>query len=481
LYFTSEIQTGLFRPGDNTLGVTVQGVQRVSISNTQTSLTTPLAGTTATFTSTGTSNILNQSGITISNTSSAVKLEVVNGQLSTGQNSQLVTGVFRSSNPDTSLLEISEVRGIAGSSWESSGIRLQQRIDSSYMAYIQFNTGTAIENSKGISFGTGIGGTINAPVERLRITDGGNVGIGTSSPTSKLEVVGDVKANNIRIKLTGNITIYVATNGNNSNTGLTVGSPFATVQKAWDKLFTEYDLTGYQATIQLADGNYDQTLLASGLMVGQLDDAVVITGGTGVNWGYTTQNGSTIVCDGAFIALTGGMKILRGVWLGATPTDQSGWCIVSQVYGIVIIENINFGYAIHGHMAANAFGIIQINGSYTISDGAGSGNNSAVVGRHMLAVSKGIIQTSLTTGKTVTIAPNVRFRWGGDTYPGYFVESNYLGIVNLASAVYLTWQNPDNVTLATKYVVSYNALLATGGQTVPGIGAGVVTTGGQVS
>jgi hypothetical protein len=555
LYFTSETNTGLFRPGANTLGVTVLGGQRVSISDTQTSLTTPLAGTTATFTSTGTSNILNQTGITISNTLSAVKLEVVNGQLSTEQNSQLVTSVFRSLNPNTSRLEISEVRGITGSTWESSGIRLQQKIDTSYMAYIQFNTGTAIANSKGISFGTGIGGTINAPVERLRITDGGNVGIGTSSPayklqvvgdaetqpfavsagsgnitygyfgsqgylwhaggpfnfgtfdayelrlatsnavrltvtnagdvgigtsspTNKLEVVGDVKANNIRIKLTGNITIYVATNGNNSNTGLTVGSPFATVQKAWDTLYNGYDLNGYQATIQLADGTYNQTLLARGLITGQQELAVVITGGTGVTWDYSqTQNGSTIICNGALITLTGGMTIQRSKAGVTVPTDQSGWCIISQIYGAVIIQNIKFGYAIHGHMVANAFGVIVIGGSYSISGGAGDSISTAVAGRHMLATSKGIIQTSLDTGKTVTITASVTFSWGVN--PGYFVDSNYLSLVNLAATTYLTWVNPGNVT-AKRYSVSYNAVIATGGQLVPGNQPGEVTTGGQV-
>ena len=189
LYFTSETDTGLFKQSAGTMGVTVLGGQKVAISNTQTSLTTPLAGTTATFTTSGTTNSLNQSGITISNTVSAVKLEVVNGQLSTVQNSQLVTSVFRSLNNNTSLLEISEVRGITGSSWETAGIRLQQRIDATYMGYIQFNTGTSVSNSGGFSIGTGTAGSLNAVVERMRITSTGNVGIGTTSPENKLHIV----------------------------------------------------------------------------------------------------------------------------------------------------------------------------------------------------------------------------------------------------------------------------------------------------
>jgi hypothetical protein len=59
-----------------------------------------------------------------------------------------------------------------------------------------------------------------SPVERLRITNGGNVGIGTSSPTEKLDVSGTVKATAFSGPLTGNVTGDVT--GNVSGTSANV-------------------------------------------------------------------------------------------------------------------------------------------------------------------------------------------------------------------------------------------------------------------
>ena len=40
-------------------------------------------------------------------------------------------------------------------------------------------------------------------VERIRINSSGNVGIGTTSPTAKLDVVGDIKTNGASVATTG--------------------------------------------------------------------------------------------------------------------------------------------------------------------------------------------------------------------------------------------------------------------------------------
>jgi len=56
--------------------------------------------------------------------------------------------------------------------------------------------------------------------------------------------------------LTADRTYYVATTGNDGNSGLTVGSPFLTLQKAIDVIAGDLDIRGYNLTIQLADGTY---------------------------------------------------------------------------------------------------------------------------------------------------------------------------------------------------------------------------------
>lgn len=59
--------------------------------------------------------------------------------------------------------------------------------------------------------------------------------------------------------LTANRTYYVATTGSDSNDGLTVGTPFLTIQKAVDTV-ASIDPQEFDVEIQLADGTYDEVL-----------------------------------------------------------------------------------------------------------------------------------------------------------------------------------------------------------------------------
>lgn len=59
----------------------------------------------------------------------------------------------------------------------------------------------------------------------------------------------------LREQLAANRTYYVSTTGNNANSGLSAGTPFATLQKAVDEAH-KLDCSIYNVTIQLADGSY---------------------------------------------------------------------------------------------------------------------------------------------------------------------------------------------------------------------------------
>ena len=61
-----------------------------------------------------------------------------------------------SGSANTDFLEISNFRSSAGSSWTSAGYRLQQKVDSTWMGWMQFNNGDGSStNNNGISWGTG--------------------------------------------------------------------------------------------------------------------------------------------------------------------------------------------------------------------------------------------------------------------------------------------------------------------------------------
>jgi hypothetical protein len=81
-------------------------------------------------------------------------------------------------NGDTLL--ISKYRISNGSDWTTAGSRIQQLVDSTYHAYMQFNG----NNSEGISFGTGGNANPLSVQERMRIDSSGNVTISGGSVAS---------------------------------------------------------------------------------------------------------------------------------------------------------------------------------------------------------------------------------------------------------------------------------------------------------
>lgn len=133
---------------------------------------------------------INTSGdMGIGTASPTAKLEVRAEDLGTALNDvsemQRVSG---SVGGNGSNLDIRHIRTAAGSTWNQAGTRIQQKIDATWMGYMQFNGSS---NDGGIAFGTGL--TTTAPgnvAERMRITQAGNVGIGTTAPGYPLDVNG---------------------------------------------------------------------------------------------------------------------------------------------------------------------------------------------------------------------------------------------------------------------------------------------------
>ena len=90
-------------------------------------------------------------------------------------------------NGNASYLRIKATRNTDGSNWTTASTKLVQVIDVTEMGYIEYNPNGA---NYGMAFGQG-------GSEWARFLSGGNLGIGTTNPTSKLHVVGNVLVSGI--------------------------------------------------------------------------------------------------------------------------------------------------------------------------------------------------------------------------------------------------------------------------------------------
>ena len=124
-----------------------------------------------------------QSGnVGIGTSSPSAKLDITGPTVSGTAGAQSVVARFIAVTGNTDILDISNVRGTAGADWQTAGFRIQQKVDSTWMGYMQFNGTAAGTNNYGISFGTG--GSIvsaNSVTERLRITSNGGIAFSGAS------------------------------------------------------------------------------------------------------------------------------------------------------------------------------------------------------------------------------------------------------------------------------------------------------------
>jgi hypothetical protein len=175
---TGDTNTGMFFPAADTIAFAEGGIEAMRI---------------------------NSSGNVVIGTSTdrGAKLTIDAGTLGNTAGSQSKYQIFASASlsPNLDFFEITNTRHAAGNGWQGAGTRLQQKVDVTYMGYMQFNGGTSgATNDAGISFGTGTSANAVSISERMRITTTGDVGIGNTAPLHKLSISGNVFAS-------GNLTV----------------------------------------------------------------------------------------------------------------------------------------------------------------------------------------------------------------------------------------------------------------------------------
>jgi hypothetical protein len=158
-------------------------------------------------------------------------------------------------------------------------------------------------------------------------------------------------------RLTADRTLYVSTSGSDSNDGLTVGTPFLTLQKGIDTAAT-YFQGGYTVTIQHAASQSP----TAGMLVSK-----PLTGNLVIDLGACTLN----VTSGTCLAMSVPGKVT--VQNGKFQTTTSGDGIQVTVPGaqVIIGSSFTFNACVGAHISIASGAYVSASAGYTIAGGAG--------------------------------------------------------------------------------------------------------------
>jgi len=244
-------------------------------------------------------------------------------------------------------------------------------------------------------------------------------------------------------RLNSNRTYYVRTDGNDNNDGLanTSSRAFKTIQRAIDAAY-QINWNGYQVTIQVADGTYNEYPNASGRPVGAAGKSLYITG--------NTSNPSAVQVQG-FTANLGAYLSVNYVRLTHSSTHQ----LQANVHSFVDFSNVVFTSTTGAHIYAFR-SFINTAGPYYIAGGAWIHwwNQNGYIGTYQ---------------KTITFQTNCSFS-------GYFAFAERNAYTLAAGNTYS--YGGYSVT-GTRYFATGNSTIQTNGQTLPGSVNGSTAYGGQ--
>lgn len=276
-------------------------------------------------------------------------------------------------------------------------------------------------------------------------------------------VLSSISYGEVRRVLTGNLTLYVRTDGNDNNTGL-IDSPagaLATIAGAWNKI-QMVDPGNYSVTIQMGVGAY------AGFQFPYYSGTIRVKGGnntTKQNYNFTVAVGQSfvfrnsvrnLILEGVsfnynYTGPSGGVGGLGEFTIGAY--DQSSVAVIDCNYNCAAARlQLNHNVVDSGCLISNT-GLIGVNGGVAIRDFAS-------------AIGGGIFLGSATYTTNPSPLP----------INNYFAESSLGGIMNFAQANF-----SGASATGARYAVTIGGILNTGGggpNFLPGSAAGVVATGG---
>lgn len=267
----------------------------------------------------------------------------------------------------------------------------------------------------------------------------------------------------LRTRLTGNTNFYVRTDGSDSNNGLanTAGGAWLTLQNAWNTVRDSYDLAGFTATINVADGTY-ANFVAKGQFTGSFGGQIVTpstVGAVDIVGNLTTPANVIITTSAAAtkdaIYAKNTIFKIEGMKFVASGTGISRGIVADQAQ--VTIGKVDFGACTFAHLHAAGNGA-----TITIVSGY---NISAVSARHVLAETHGEIEN-----QNNVINLGASFAWSAE-----FAQVDQLGLIDFTGSSFT-----GTGSTGKEYDTASNSVLILAGLTLPGNVAGTTATGGQV-
>ncbi|HEY9481242.1 MAG TPA: tail fiber domain-containing protein, partial [Candidatus Paceibacterota bacterium] len=384
----------------------------------------------------------------IGTTSPRAKLQVTEG----GSGAQL------SNNYDSLFVENSGTGGITiGTPSSATGLLAFADPGSSIAGYLGYD-----HANDSMSLGTG-GST------RFTVMSAGNVGIGTTSPVSRLHVVDS--------STTGQITLGDSTNNNY----LRILSQAVLGQSSIDS-------TG--SLLLRTNGSTEVMRLTSGGNVGigttspattlSIAGSEYLTGGIGVGVVNTTAGSIDALGTINTSGTTGGYKINGTLVLQASSTNYS--TLVGEGAGAALKANNIFNTAVGYHALSN--GSVSSNtaiGSYALGLNTVTGGSNTALGSHALysntsgsdniALGDQALYDNLSGNSNIAVGSNAL---GGNS-SGYFnvasgdhaMQNNSTGYGNASMGAFSLWLNAGGIENAA---VGYNALFNNTGSHNAGFG-----------
>ena len=288
------------------------------------------------------------SNVSIGATRSDAKLVITGGGVGTFSSGSYLPSMIIGSDyqPNYESVEFGSLRTATGSGWTNGGFRIQEKIDSTWMAFMQFN---GDGNNNGISFGAGSSTASRQSVPtRMTINSTGNVGIGTTGPSEKLDVNGSIITNDtLRITKGASDTIqlgssvYLIGNTGSSYTQLQQGVGRFTIWgfngSEWGEKLTINSTTG-NVGIGTASPRAKLDVAGSINILSGLNNASprpALSAGTLTNGEIRAYSVTASTQDDGFLRISAGGGTNAGS--GKTYIDITGYSTVDDMNNNVVI------------------------------------------------------------------------------------------------------------------------------------------------